>query len=179
MEAWRTIAAMRYVRQAGSDPSFLLKALGEAAGELQRSFYGIHERELQREAGDPDDGWCLLAIPFHVREVERGAQAQLETIVTAHRRELKHVDFDDIPFREDFIEDDVEELLEEFHYLRRRTTYLLWDIDERDWQRSAEHPYRGQLSVLDIARELYQHDLEHMWQARRMLDRMATAGSVR
>jgi hypothetical protein len=39
---------MRYVRQAGSDPAFLLKALGEAGGELQRAFYGIPERELQR-----------------------------------------------------------------------------------------------------------------------------------
>ena len=34
---------MRYVRQAGSDPSFLLKALGEAAGELNRAFFGIPE----------------------------------------------------------------------------------------------------------------------------------------
>ena len=169
---------MRYVRQAGSDPSFLLKALGEAAGELERSFYGVPERELQREAEHPDEGWCLLAIPFHVRQVERGVQAQLQTILSTRRDDLKHVDFDDIPFREDYIEDDVEELIEEFHYLRRRTTYSLWDIDERDWQRSGEHPYRGRLTVLEIAREMYQHDLEHLWQARRMLDRMA-AGTAR
>jgi hypothetical protein len=26
--------------------------------------------------------------------------------------------------------------------------------------------------VLDIARETYQHDLEHLWQARRMIDRL-------
>jgi hypothetical protein len=164
---------MRYVRQAGSDPAFLLKALGEAAGELQRGFYGIHERTLQREADSPDDGWCLLSIPFHVRETERGVQRQLETILASRRSEIRHVDLDDIPFREDFIEDDVEELLEEFHYLRRRTTYLLWDIDERDWERVGEHPYRGPLSVFQIVRELYQHDLEHLWQSRRMMDQLA------
>lgn len=169
---------MRYVRQAGSDPSFLLKALGEAAGELERSFYGVPERELQRAFEHPDEGWCLLAIPFHVREVERGIQGQLDTILTSRRDELKHVDLDDIPFREDYIEEDVEELIEEFHYLRRRTTYSLWDIDERDWQRAGEHPYRGRLTVLEIAREAYQHDLEHLWQARRMLDRLA-AGTAR
>lgn len=169
---------MRYVRQAGSDPSFLLKALGEAAGELERAFYGVPERELQREAEHPDDGWCLLAIPFHVREVERGVQGQLETILTSRRDDIRHVDFDDIPFREDYIEDDVEELIEEFHYLRRRTTYSLWDLDEGDWHRSGEHPYRGRLTVLEIAREMYQHDLEHLWQARRMLDRLA-AGTAR
>jgi hypothetical protein len=169
---------MRYVRQAGSDPSFLLKALGEAAGELERAFYGVPERTLQQGFEHPDEGWCLLAIPFHCREVERGIQRQLDTILSSRSDELKHVDLDDIPFREDYIEEDVEELIEEFHYLRRSTTYSLWDIDERDWQRSGEHPYRGRLTVLEIAREAYQHDLEHLWQARRMLDRLA-AGTAR
>lgn len=169
---------MRYVRQAGSDPSFLLKALGEAAGELHRAFYGIPHRQLQREAGGQDEGWCLLAIPFHVREVERGVQAQLDVILHSRETTLRHVDFDDIPFREDYIEEDYEELLEEFHYLRRRTTYSLWDIDERDWRRTGDHPYRGELSVLEITRETYQHDLEHLWQARRLIDQL-TAGSVR
>ena len=85
--------------------------------------------------------------------------------------EIRHVDLDDIPFREDYIEEDVEELLEEFHYLRRETTFMFWGIDERDWERGGIHPYRGRLTVLDIARETYQHDLEHLWQARRMIDR--------
>ena len=169
---------MRFVRQAGSDPSFLLKALGEAAGELHRAFYGMPDRELQRDADGPDEGWTLLAIPYHVREVERGIQGQLDTILSTREAEIRHVDLDDIPFREDYIEEDYEELLEEFHYLRRRTTYSLWDIDERDWQRAGLPPYRGRLTVLEIAREAYQHDLEHLWQARRMLDHLA-AGSAR
>lgn len=162
---------MRYVRQAGSDPSFLLKAMGEAAGELQRAFYGVSERELQREGTETDEGWSLLAIPFHMRQVEQGVQRQLELMLNRREPEIRHVDLDDIPFREDYIEEDVEELLEEFHYLRRETTFMFWGIDERDWERGGIHPYRGRLTVLDIARETYQHDLEHLWQARRMIDR--------
>lgn len=169
---------MRYVRQAGSDPSFLLKALGEASGELQRAFYGVPHRELLAEAGHPDEGWNLLAIPYHCLQVEKGVQRQLETILSSREADIRHVDFDDIPFREDYYEEDVEELTEEFHYLRRRTTYLLWDIDERDWQRGGNHPYRGRITVLDIAREMYQHDLEHLWQARRIMDQLA-AGAHR
>lgn len=163
---------MRYVRQAGSDPSFLLKAMGEAAGELQRAFYGVSERELQREGTGTDEGWSLLAIPFHMRQVEQGIQRQLELMLNRREPEIRHVDLDDIPFREDYIEEDVEELLEEFHYLRRETTFIFWGIDERDWERGGVHPYRGRLTVLDIARETYQHDLEHLWQARRMIDRL-------
>jgi hypothetical protein len=92
---------MRYVRQAGSDPSFLLKALGEAAGELHRGFFGIRERELLREGDGLDEGWCLLAIPYHLREVEQGILGQLETMLRAREPEIRHVDVDDIPFRED------------------------------------------------------------------------------
>lgn len=166
---------MRYVRQAGSDPSFLLKALGEASGELQRAFYGLHPRELTRQGRGMDDGWCLQAIPFHMRETERGFAAQFQAMLDRREPEILHVDVDDIPFPEDYEDTDEDEVLEEFHYLRRRTTYLLWDISERDWERGGIHPYRGRVTVLQLAREMYQHDLEHLWQARRMIEALAGA----
>ncbi len=164
---------------AGSDPSFLLKALGEASGELARAFEGVRERDLLRPAAWPDEGWCLLAVPFHLVQVERGVQEQTAIIAMSRGRgmpEVPHVDFDDIPFEADYAEADVELLLEELHFLRRRTTYLLWDLSERDWERKGVHPYRGEVSIMEIARETYQHDLEHLWQVRRMLDGLAGRG---
>ena len=165
---------MRYVREAGSDPSFLLKALGEASGELQRSFFGLHPRQLMEPGHGTDDGWTLQAIPYHVREVERGCFNQFEAILRKREPDIPHVDLDDIPFAEDYHELDEEEVLEEFHYLRRRTTYALWDISERDWERGGIHPYRGRITVLQLAREMYQHDLEHLWQTRRMIEALAS-----
>lgn len=165
---------MRYVRQAGSDPSFLLKALGEASGELQRAFDGLRPRELMEPGRGADDGWTLQAIPYHVRETERGFFNQFDTMIRKREPEIPHVDVDDIPFPEDYHELDEEEVLEEFHYLRRRTTYALWDISERDWDRGGIHPYRGRVTVLQLAREMYQHDLEHLWQARRMIEALAS-----
>ncbi len=166
---------MRYVRQAGSDPSFLLKALGEASGELQRAFYGLHPRQLAAFGRGVDDGWCLQAIPFHVLQTERGFLSQFEAIVGSRRdAPIPHVDVDDIPFAEDYVETDEEELLEEFHYLRRRTTYMLWDLGESDWQRGGIHPYRGRMTLLELTREMYQHDLEHLWQARRMIEALTS-----
>jgi len=143
---------MKYVREAGSDPAFLLKALSEASGELQRCFHGLRRRELLRPAeGVMEDGWCLMAIPFHVLEVERGVSNQLETMLSSREPEIRNVDFDDIPFREDYQSADEDELLEEFSYFRRRTSYILWDLSPGDF--------------------------EHLWQARRYIDAMA--GAVR
>jgi hypothetical protein len=169
---------VRYVpATAGNDPSFLLKALGEAGGELARSFADVRERDLLAPAPWPDEGWCLLAVPYHLVQVERGIQEQIGIIARSWRgeREVPHVDLDDIPFRADYEEAELDELLDELHALRRRTTYLLWDLSEREWQRTGLHPYRGPLSVLEVARETYQHDLEHLWQVRRMVEALSGA----
>jgi hypothetical protein len=161
---------MKYVREAGSDPSFLLKALSEASGELQRAFEGLTPRQLMLPGEGVDEGWRLLAIPMHMRDVEKGVLRQYECMLGTREGDIPNVDFDDIPFEEDYAEEDEEELLEEFHYLRRRNSYLLWDLAPGEWERGGRHPYRGRVTVLQIARETYQHDLEHLWQVRRMID---------
>lgn len=165
---------MQYVRKAGDDPAFLLKALGEASGELQRAFAGLGRRQLLQPAPAPDEGWCLMGIAYHVGQVERGITRQIEAILyEAETPEIPNVDLDDIPFAEDYAGSDADALLDELHYLRRRNTYTLWDMAGRAWERAGQHPYRGPLTVLQIVRETYQHDLEHLWQARRIVDQIA------
>src|SRR3954451_13267774 len=126
---------MQFVRQAGSDPSFLLKALSEVSGELRQALYGLGLRDLLAPGEFPDDGWSLMAICYHLKEVERGVADQVQTILTHRDPEIANVDLDDIPLEEVLEDADEEELLDEFHYLRRRHTYLLWDMAERDWER--------------------------------------------
>ena len=162
---------MQYVRKAGTDPSFLLKALGEASGEFRRALEGVRRRAMLAPGTGQDECWTLLGLAAHVRDVELGVHEQLETILR-HRGEpgIPHVRIDEIPYLEDYADEDEEEVLDEFHYYRRQTAYTLWDCPEPDWERAGIHPYRGRLTVLQLARELYQHDLEHLWQARRMVD---------
>jgi len=161
---------MQPVREAGSDPAFLRKALGEAAGEARRLLEGLPRRFLLRKGEGWDEDWCLLAIAVHLRDVERGFVRQVEAFFEHDHPRLEHVDVDDIPAVEDYEGEDDDDVLEEWRYLRRHTTYLLWGLLPSDWDRTADHPYRGPVSLLDVARAMYEHDLEHLWQARRMLD---------
>ena len=39
----------------------------------------------------------------------------------------------------------------------------------------AIHPYLGPLTVQEVAREMNEHDLAHLWQLRRLCDRLAAA----
>lgn len=161
---------MRVLRQAGSDPAFLLKAMRETSGELRQAVEGMPRRLLVRPGVGNDEDWCLLAIAAHMRDTEAGFQRQIETIVTRPETEMCHVDFDGVPLAEDYADEDEEELLEEFHYMRRRSAYVLWEISEREWQAGALHPFRGRMTLMDLIREIYRHDLEHLWQARRIAD---------
>ena len=44
-----------------------------------------------------------------------------------------------------------------------------------EWHKPAIHPYRGEITIETIARELAQHDLEHLWQVRRLKVEMLEA----
>lgn len=164
------MGGVQYVRRAGSDPAFLLKAMSEAGGELRDILAGQPLGLLYEPGEPPDEDWCLMGIAYHLRDVEERVMDQLRPMILQTDPEIPHVDMDDIPFREDYEGADDEDLMDAFYYFRRRTAYLLWDLSERDWERKGIHPYRGPMSVMDIARELYQHDLEHLWQARRIVD---------
>lgn len=160
---------MRELRQAGSDPAFLRKALSEAGGELRQALAGLRRRELLDPGTGSDEGWTLLGIAVHMRDTELGIIAQLEAMLSSRDPAIRAVDIDDIPLLEEYREEELEEVLDDFHYYRRHTAYTLWDLGYGDWERGGIHPYRGRMTVLDIAREVYRHDLEHLWQVRRMV----------
>jgi hypothetical protein len=166
---------VRALRPAGSDPRFLVKALSEASGELRELLESVPRSQLHRRGAPPDEDWTLATLAYHLCEVEEGVGRQLGVLLTAREPVIPHVDLDDIPDPELAREVDATELVERFGWTRRRTTYVLWDLDDRDWQRAGIHPYRGRVTVADLARELYQHDLEHLWQARRMTESLASA----
>ena len=152
-----------------SSDRFLLKALGEAAGEVRGLLWSASERRARAPGERPDEGWCLLAIAVHLRDVERQTSQQFETILRRPFAPIRTVDLDDIPFPEDYEYVSIEEAVSGFAYARQETSYSLWGLSPEEWERQAVHPYRGEVALIDLVRDLYKHDLEHLWQARRML----------
>jgi hypothetical protein len=67
------------------------------------------------------------------------------------------------------------ELMDEFGVLRRQSVYLLWGLEDGEWERRGIHPYLGPLTITQVAREMNEHDLAHLWQLRRLCDAFAAA----
>jgi len=150
-----------------SDTSgWVLKALRECSNIVVRELSVLDEDELRWSPGDGD--WCLKEIAAHLRDAEQLALRQMNAIREGRRRPLPTWDIDLLPAERDYRSADLGDLLAEMRELRQEVTYLLWDLTESDWQASGEHPYRGPVSIETLARELAQHDLEHLAEVRRV-----------
>ena len=145
---------------------WIFKALREAGDELIDQFYGASEKELR---GRPeDDEWSLKEIAGHLRDNEELVLEQIRLMAGEEEPPLPARDVDALPLERDYRSADVQELLGAFAGLRRQTYRLLSSLAPEDWGRCGRHPYRGEVTIAQIARELAEHDLGHLWQARRL-----------
>lgn len=146
--------------------AWVLKALREAGGTLVREFYGLDDDTLRTRPSEDD--LSLKEIAAHLRDTEDLAVKQLGAFVEPGSRRLPAWDVDVLPLERDYQSADLDELLSELRMLRRETTHLLWTVSNTEWRREVDHPYRGKITLETIARELAQHDLEHLWEVRRL-----------
>ena len=150
---------------------WLVKAVREAAGELLGAFRGVDERGLRWRPAEGE--WCLKEVAAHLRDAEQLYHRQIELIMHRRNPELPHEALDVLPSERDYRDERLSDLVYEFQAGRDETVWLLRMLDEDDWQRRGIHPYKGSITILDIARDIHEHDLEHLWQARKLLDGLA------
>jgi hypothetical protein len=144
---------------------FVLKALREAGNSLVSEMYGVEEDMLCRRPAEGE--MCIKEIAAHLRDAEELALEQMTAIAERSKRTLPARDVDLLPMERDYRSEDLMVFLAEFRELRRETTSLLWTV-EVSWDAVGRHPYRGEITLGDIAHELAQHDLEHLWQVRQL-----------
>ena len=156
---------------------WVLKALREAGSSLISELYDVDEESLVWRPAEGE--WSLKEIAAHLRDAEELALAQFNAFVAGSSSALPAWDVDLLPQERDYQSEEIARVLALFRGMRRETTYLLWALTEADWQRNAEHPYRGPVTLGELARELAQHDLEHLWQVRQLKERLREAASVR
>jgi hypothetical protein len=147
---------------------WLLKAVRESTGELFSQFSGLNETALRWRPAEGE--LSLKEIAGHMRDAESLWQRQIELIVQESQPRLPYEAIEVLPLEHDYREDRLARLLDEYEIARQETFWTLRSLDNEEWQRTGLHPYRGEISITDIVRELHQHDLEHLYEARRLRD---------
>jgi hypothetical protein len=155
---------------------WLLKAVREGAGELFSLFFGLSERALVWRPAE--DEWCLKEVAAHLRDADTLYRKQIELMVRQRDPDLPYEAIDCLPAERDYRSQPLNRFLREFETSREETVWMLRLLDESDWERCGRHPYRGRTTVQDVVREVHEHDLEHLWQVRRLRDLLAERGVV-
>jgi hypothetical protein len=166
---------MTYEAESGQR-RWLLKALRESSGELFGLFRGLSERELRWRPAEHE--WSLKEVAAHMRDAELLYRRQIEAIASEHEPRLPYESIDVLPSEREYQDEPLLNLLEEFGEAREETFWILRTLGESEWQRTGDHPYRGRTSISDIARELHEHDLEHLYEARRLRESLREREAV-
>jgi hypothetical protein len=164
---------MREISREPRTHEFLLKALREAGGELVNELEAVHRGEAAyREPGE----WSAADIALHVRDSEQLNLEYIERILSRRSPELRVVDIAVNAEAGSAGHRELDRAVYQYATLREQLIYQLWGLPPQQWQRTGVHVYRGPLSVLQIARELHLHDLEHLWQVRALRERPSKRG---
>ena len=153
--------------------AWLLKALRETAHAMEALIWELDEDML--EHGPADDEWSVRELVSHMNEMERRFVERLERIVRLDEPKIEAFDGDSIAAGDGGDDAAVFDVMDDFGVRRQQAVYLLWSLDDADWERQGLHPYLGPLSITQCAREMNEHDLAHLWQLRRLCDRYAAA----
>lgn len=147
---------------------WLLKALRETAHAMESLLWEVEDDVLRRRPAD--DEWSCVELLSHMTEMERHYIGWLERIVRVDAPKIQAFDGDSIEPAVPVGLQNVYETMDEFGVLRRQTVHLLYSLDDGDWERHGVHPYLGARTLTQIAREMNEHDLAHLWQLRRLCD---------
>jgi hypothetical protein len=160
------MAVVREISRTPRPGQFILKALREAAGELIEELERISEKDALLA---PEGEWSFAQIAAHVAKAEQLQLDYVERILSRRRPILEVVDLYVTP-DECRGARSLRGSLYRYAELRQEVVYRLYGLAEEQWERTGEHCYRGDLSLLQLAREQHLHDLEHLWQLRHNQD---------
>jgi hypothetical protein len=153
--------------------SWLMKALRETAHAMESLLWGVDD-DLHEETPSADE-WSCAQLVAHMSQMEQRYLERLERMVRLDEPRIAAFDADSIDCDDDI---SLYEAIDDFSERRRQTVYLLYALDDGEWRRTGVHPYLGPLTVLEVAREMNEHDLSHLWQLRRLCDQLSAAASV-
>jgi len=151
----------------------MLKALREAAHELEAQLWSAEPAALRTPPAGGE--WSLLQIAAHVREREEHFVRALDLILHWDAARIPAFDGEKVAEDRDDEALDLYECIDAYTRLRHTAVEMLWMASDDAWEKTGIHQYLGPVSIEQLAREQNQHDLDHLWQSRRVLETLAAA----
>lgn len=136
-------------------PALLLYLLGDVTQEQAQNSW--------------DGEWNVVYVMCHLRDLEAAFVERLETMLVEDNPMFKSNDLEQMVVENNYAGADLREALAEFEVLRRRFISILHGLTPEQWERRGQHPVFGETTVLTLAINSSNHDLDHIEQITRAL----------
>jgi hypothetical protein len=143
-----------------------MKALRESAGEIYGLAVDLNEASARWRPAE--DEWCMKDVIAHLRDADVLTTRQVELIERDHEPEIPHESLEVLPFERNYRGAQMGRLLSEYESAREELLWQLRLIDPDDWDRRGVHPYLGPISIGQLVRRTHEHDLEYLYQAKKL-----------
>lgn len=118
---------------------------------------------------DGGSGWTALEVLCHLRDFEQVFLERLHITVEQDKGALPFPKPDDLAAAGNYNSQNVEDALAAWKATRASLLAFLRERPDSDWERTAIHPVRGELSLNEQLTLATQHDTIHMEQMSRVL----------
>ena len=111
-----------------------------------------------------DDGWSVLEIVCHLRDMEAIYMARAQRMVEADYPHLPTIDQEDLVVKNDYAHQDMKKTLGAF--MKKRQEFIDWleTLNDDQWKRRGVHAESGEYSVTELAINSALHDVNHIEQ---------------
>lgn len=148
----------------GKDP---IAVQSETANVLQQLVAGVPENNLYQRPGP--DKWSVAELLAHFAEAEivstwryRQMLEHNGSTLTAFDQELWHK-------LGEYGSRKLQESLQLFRLLREANLRMFSRLNEEEWQRFGVHAERGKMTIVELAKQIAGHDLNHIEQIRKIV----------
>jgi hypothetical protein len=112
----------------------------------------------------PAGEWGAAQVLAHLAAAERLWLSRLNQIMQERDALLRPPGAELRTYEEQLMGGAVADNLAAFNATRGETVSLLMGLSLRDWEKSAMHETRGDMSIADVVEQIVDHDAEHLRQ---------------
>jgi len=113
--------------------------------------------------------WSAAEVVCHLRDIEEAYFDRIRFILLNDRPVLIQLDPDRWVEDRQYQRCDIADAVAAFRARREDTLAFLGSLAPGQWERAADHPARGRLTVRKVVHSLASHDVEHLDQIARAL----------
>jgi hypothetical protein len=153
----------------------MIRGLRQKQTILAGLLHGLGQDDARR-ATDGPDGWSVVEVVCHLRDLEEVYLARLEQMLAGGTPTFARFAPNEVAREHEYATQDLRAAHADFREERRRFVARLEALAPAGWAASGVHPVYGEQTVERLAFQVLTHDLDHLDQIARCLGRAERFG---